>query len=365
MRRLNFLCLLLFGVFFTACHSDDDTWGDWSRDNEFPGAKRVLACCFEYKDAAYIGLGYNQSLSRQDKNLYDLWKFDGSTWRSLPDFPAKGRKGTVAFVIGDTAYIGAGFRDKMSNVEVDTFYSDFYKFDLIKEEWVKKPGTNEYARTSIFKDNVDASIKEEDCSFWGGIGFALNGKGYAGTGTIDGGDRESKMIYSYDPATGKWSDSGFPGQSRAGGVVFIVNGQAVVCLGTSSGKPVTDVWAFNGTWNRKEKLEDIDGSWNDDYGKIPRSYGIAFTSDLDGGVELGYVAGGSGANTCWQYNIATDRWDEVTEFNSSMNALRVGAVGFTIKGYGYMTTGGSNLLIGTDNTTWKFTPGIDEDDDNN
>lgn len=28
MKRVNFLCLVLLGLFFTACHSNDDTWGD-------------------------------------------------------------------------------------------------------------------------------------------------------------------------------------------------------------------------------------------------------------------------------------------------------------------------------------------------
>ena len=33
MKRVNFLCLVLLGLFFTACHSNDDTWGDWSRSS--------------------------------------------------------------------------------------------------------------------------------------------------------------------------------------------------------------------------------------------------------------------------------------------------------------------------------------------
>lgn len=368
MRRLNFLYLLLLGVFFTACHSDDDTLGDWSKNNEFPGTKRVLAYCFEYNGEAYIGMGYNPEVKTQDKNLRDFWKFNGTEWKRLPDFPVKGRKGAVAFVVGDTAYVGAGFRDKLNSVEIDSFYNDFYKYDLIKNEWVKKAGsTTEYATTSI----AASGFNEDDCSFWGGIAFSLNGKGYAGTGNLDG-SRESKNIYCYDPATGGWTDANFNGDSRAGAVVFMLNNKAVVCLGKANNSMVRDVCVFDGTkWSGKDEyapLKNLDGDWNDDYDRIPRSFGVAFTSNLDSGngSPRGYVAGGEGSygRIIFEYNIDTDRWREVTEFPAAMNSLRVGAVGFTINQYGYVTTGGSSLSTATDNSTWKFTPGIDRDDNN-
>ena len=33
----------LLGLFFTACHSNDDTWGDWSRSFSFGGFPRTGA----------------------------------------------------------------------------------------------------------------------------------------------------------------------------------------------------------------------------------------------------------------------------------------------------------------------------------
>lgn len=37
MKKVNFLCLIMLGLFFVACHSNDDTWGDWS-----PGIIRLV-----------------------------------------------------------------------------------------------------------------------------------------------------------------------------------------------------------------------------------------------------------------------------------------------------------------------------------
>lgn len=362
MRKLNFLYLFLIGLFFTACHSSDDAWGDWAKSNEFPGSRRVSAFCFKYGETAYIGMGYSQDLKSADKNLRDLWKFNGTTWDRLEDFPAEGRQGSVAFVIGDTAYVGAGYRRSYQQVKEDVYFNDFYKFDLKNGKWVKKAGSNtEYDITSI----EVAGLTKEECSFWGGVGFAINGKGYVGTGTISE-NRDIKTIFAYDPQTGKWSDSGFGGDSRVGAVTFTLQGKVVLCLGNSGQNYRVDVWTFDGTtWTKKAPLSNLDGSWNDEYDRIPRTYAVAFTSNLSAGEERGYIAAGQGnGNTCWEYRLNEDRWYEVTEFPAAMNSLRVAAVGFSINQYGYITTGGSSLSVASDNSTWKFIPGIEEDDNN-
>lgn len=357
MKRVNFLCLIALGIFFSACHSDDDTWGDWAKSNAFPGEFRVNAVSFQYGDVVYVGMGYNPDLKTTDKYLKNFYSFDGNSWSSgIENFPDAGRKGCVAFVIGDTAYVGAGFRDKQSaGVKADIYYSDFYKFDLKNKKWAKSG--DKYLKTDIM-DYV--SVDTVFCKFWGGIGFELKGKGYVGTGQVNG--QLSKALYEYDPQTGGWKPMFIDGDARVGGVVFKLQGKAVICLGSAGNDNATDVLVFDGTsWEKKAPLRDLDGSWNDDYGKIPRSYAVAFTSNLDG--DKGYVAGGVGTITAWEYRLEEDRWYEVTEFPSAMTT-RIGGVGFSIKGYGYVTVGGSSLSAANNNSTWKFIPGVDEDDKN-
>lgn len=361
MKKVNVLCLLVLGVFLSACHSDDDTRGDWAKSDAFPGDYRVSAVSFQYGNVAYVGMGYNDRLSVRDKFLRNFYRFDGIVWTSdIEDFPVLGRKGSVSFVIGDTAFVGAGFRDRESSADRnDHYYSDFYKLNLKTGKWIKD-GNDEYARTDI-KDFVkEAGGDTVACSFWGGIAFELNGKGYVGTGQLDG--RVSKNIYEYDPTTGSWKEMAMPGDARVGGVVFKLGGKAIVCLGSDGRSNVVDVYTFDGTtWERKRPLQDLDGGFNDDYGKIPRSYAMAFTSNLDG--EKGYVCGGVGTKTAWEYRLDEDRWYEVEEFPDNM-LTRVGGVAFSLNGYGYVTTGGSSILLANDNSTWKFIPGIDEDDNN-
>ena len=366
MKKVNLLCLALIGLFFTACHSNDDTWGDWSKSIEFGGSNRVSAVSFKSsKGVVYVGMGLNTNSNKPDQNLTDFWKFDGNSWKrvengNFPD-PIGGRTGSVAFVIGNKAYVGAGWRQAYSGDKTDRYFSDFYVFNTDTETW--ETDGDGYLTTDIrafAKDTVD-------CAFHSGIAFSVDGKGYAGTGKTA--DRVLQTIYKFDPATSTWTNAEFPGDSRYGAVTFSIENQVVVCLGNSGSKNVEDVWAFNGTtWTRKAPLADRDGGWNDDYPKIPRTYAVAFTSNLDSktGVAKGYIAAGTGnGNTCWEYNIETDRWDEVTKFSAAMNSLRVGAVGFSLSNqYGYITTGGTSLANSNDNSTWMFIPGIDEDDNN-
>lgn len=358
MKKISlFYLIVLSGLFFSACHSDDDTWGDWTKSNSFPGEQRVNAVAFQYGDVVYVGLGYNQGLSTRDKYLRNFYSFNGNSWEKEMDFPEEGRKGCVGFVIGDTAYVGAGFRGKeVTGLSKDLYYSDFYKYDLRNKRWAMNGG--EYLKTDI-KDFTGDTVS---CSFWGGVAFEINGKGYVGTGQVDG--RTSKNIYEYDPSTGVWAERIFPGDARVGGVVFKVGGQVVLCLGSDGNQNVTDVYSFDGReWYKKEPLVDRDGGWNDDYNKIPRSYAVAFSSNLDGDIDRGYVCGGQGTRTAWEYRIDEDRWHEVTEFREAM-FTRVAGVGFAINGYGYVTCGGSSVSSANDNSTWKFIPGIDEDEDN-
>ena len=99
MKRVNFLCLVLLGLFFTACHSNDDTWGDWSRSFSFGGFPRTGAVTFTIDDVVYVGLGFNILLDQQDKTLTDFWMYKDRIWTQIADFPGEGRYGAVAFVV--------------------------------------------------------------------------------------------------------------------------------------------------------------------------------------------------------------------------------------------------------------------------
>ena len=351
MKRMNFLCLLVLGLCFAACHSNDDTWGDWSRSYSFVGWKRTSAVAFKLGENVYVGLGSNKEMEKEeDRFMRDFWKFDGHAWTRVDSFPGLGRDGAVAFVVKkggkELAYVGTGFREVGGNKQ---YFKDFYTFD----------GTN------WEKANM-AAFPGEPRRF--GVAFSLNNKGYVGTGMADGSQPLGDM-WCYDPDNNTWTDTKLNTTASYGASVFVIESQkkAVLCLGTDGSQYTREVRIFDGqNWTAAAPLVDKDGQgWDNDYNRIPRAYAVAFTSSLDGGVEKGYIATGEGSyrQTCWEYDIIKDRWDEVTELPNAM-APRSHAVGFSLNDYGYVVTGGSNFTTPGDIYCWTFTPGIDEDDDN-
>ena len=349
------------------------------------------------QETVFIGLGYNSESSEPDKHLRDVWKFTGNGWSQVRGrgtevnvrvspitgndtnymastgvFPVKGRKGSVAFVIGDRAYVGAGLQEVYRGHSEVEYFNDFFVFDLKNEEWVFDDEKGEFLRYSILEDI--SGIDALDCSFAYGVGFSFDGKGYVGTGQLK--DRNSNTFFVFDPdaagtngKTGRWfaEESGkeYQGAACYGAVVLDFKDEVYVCLGEGS-ELMRNVYIFNGEWRAGTSLNpDLPGAWNEEYDNVRRSFAMAFVSDKDPNRNrpIAYVVGGTSGNVTdnWQYDRVRDRWEKTNKFSSNMST-RVGGIGFTYNGYGYITVGGPSTTSSGDNTTWKFYPGIEAED---
>ena len=96
---------------------------------------------------------------------------------------------------------------------------------------------------------------------------------------------------------------------------------------------------------------------DEEYDQIPRAYAIAFTSDKTDGQTKGYITTGMGPylHTCWEYDIQKDHWRKVSDLPTPM-IKRMYAVGFSLNGKGYITTGGLNSNTPIPADMWSFTP---------
>lgn len=349
MKRVIFLCLLALGTLLASCSSNDDTNGDWSKSVQYAGAPRSGAVGFTINNETYVGLGYNLE-NNKFSELSDFKKFNGSSWEDVAPFPGEARFAAVAFVLNGKAYVGTGYRSGNTNAEQKRF-DDFWVYDPVQNSWdsltIQFPGD---ARRDA-------------------VAFALGNKGYVGTGSISK-DQTTNDFYSFDGT--KWERVNFGGDKRTGGVAFVVDNAAYVCLGKSSGSNyVSDMWKFDGTtWIKMRTLANAtDDDFDNDYSRIPRAYAVAFLATLNGETRV-YIAGGSSGatlKTCWEYTVKEDLWDEGNPLPTQASG-RVQAVGFTYETanmkYGFITTGGGGLDSPGYDDTWKFTPGIEEDEKN-
>jgi N-acetylneuraminic acid mutarotase len=64
--------------------------------------------------------------------------------------------------------------------------------------------------------------------------------------------------------------------------------------------------------------------------------------------------------TAWEYDIANDTWAEKTSFEGT---AREGALSFTIKNQGYLTTGNNSSIRFDD--LWKFFPDVEVNTNDN
>lgn len=318
----------------------DSEEGNWVRRGQFDGASRSGAVSFVINDTAYVGTGYNKDAKDgagliENGYMKDFWKFNIPTetngnyyWTQVAVFPGRHRTRAVGFNIGNKGYIGTG----QGSASVNDFLNDFWEFD--GKAWTQRA-------------NCPLSSRAD------AVGFGINGKGYITTGTD--GNSYQKDIAMFDPTSLTWTSSGIPtlgGDKRIGATVMVHNNIAYIVGGNSSSGVSTDMFSFNGTnWTEKERIFNAkDDSFDDDYGSagastgINRYFGVSFVIGDYGYVTTGTV--GALNNQTWRYEFATDRWVLRTPYERTGRSR---AVGFSVKGRGFVGLGESSSTTFLDN----------------
>ncbi len=340
---------VLFGV---ACKEDTttstDLTGNWVKRSAFDGNGRAGAASFVIADTAYVGTGYDGTV-----RYNDFWAYDptADAWSQRAVMPAAAgkRNSAAAFAAAGKGYITTGYDG----------------INKLQDNWEYSPSTNTWAAKANLPDPANGAVGSG--ARYGAVGFGLSyggsDKGYICSGYTGS---HTKDLWEFNPANGldgTWTSKASMNTSdkRTGAVAMVYNNQAYIVSGTNNGSAVTEMAMYDPATNAWTKKRDIINqsteAYDDAYTSIVRSNAVSFVIGAKGYLATGEY--GSNVKTTWEYDFAKDEWAAKTSFERSD---RNSAVGFTVKGRGYVGLG-RNSTFYFDNVD-EFKP-LDAYDANN
>lgn len=332
--------VLMTGIMLTTFSCTDDATssdqsGNWVSGNYYEGQPRFGAVSVVIGNKAYVGLGYDGDDYFSDFYVYDP---DRELWDDIAPFPGVARERAVAFAINGKAYVGLGYNRDLETEEL----RDFWEFD---------PNVGEKGTWTQLDDFIGTAR-------YNAVGFSIGGRGYVGTG-YDGTYYRSDF-YSFNPETGDWTETAsFKGGKREDALAVVYQGKAYLCGGRNNGSFARDLWVFDpeaADWT--ELTPDDDASYYDEFTDAVQRYSAtAFLMNEKIYIGTGITTSGTIGNDIFEYDPATGKWDEKTEFEGSSRYL---AVSFTVNGRGFLGLGQNSSRRWDD--FWEFFP-TDEYDD--
>jgi N-acetylneuraminic acid mutarotase len=211
------------------CRYDPST-DSWALKSSI--VSRAAGVSFAIGSKGYVGLGesYPTGPSPESSVTKDLLEYDPSidAWTPKANFPGSPRFGAVAFVIGNTAYVGGG-ADSNGIIQ-----DDFYSY---------QPATDTWTTLHLLPEHVLF-----------GATFVIGNYGYLATGSE--GNNQVSLVWQYNPANDQWTKkANFPGAPRGASVGFALNGIGYVGLGEAkSDTAFSDFYSYDPAANQWESI---------------------------------------------------------------------------------------------------------------
>jgi N-acetylneuraminic acid mutarotase len=310
------------------CEEDETVYGDWIRLGDFEGDARSDASSFSINNKGYLCGGYDGK-----DRLTDLWEYDATldSWMQKADFPGTARTTATAFALDNKGYVGTGY-------DGDDYLNDFWEYD---------PATNVWTRKADFAGSAR----------YGAISFGIDGNGYLGTG-YDG--KFLKDMWRYSPLDDAWTQiASVGGSKRNNATAFVSGGNAYVVCGVNNGSHITDFWKFDPGTETWTALRDISNKTDDDFDdeyNIARANAVAMI--IGNRVFITCGESGSLRSDTWEYDPATDLWEETSSFEGT---ARTGTLTIHTSTRSFVLTGRSSTYRFDD--MWEFLPDQEYDTD--
>lgn len=179
---------------------------------------------------------------------------------------------------------------------------------------------------------------------WRATAFAMNGKGYVGTGSESYNYGELNDFWEYDPETKTWEQKAdFPGSARRNALGFSAGDFGYI--GPSGSNSSTDLWEYKpvaNSWDQKANYP----------GQLSNEQPIGFSMLI-----MGYFFVGDYSKEMWMYNPGNDEW--VKKSSIAANGHRYNAAGFIINGKIYVCNGWDANTQTLKYELWEYDPSAD------
>lgn len=216
----------------------------------------------------------------------------------------------------------------------DSITPSFFRYDPLMDEWAQLPdfpgGTRGYAIGDVWEDKA-----------YFGFGAGIS------PGSTEGNQKND--LWSYDPATGQWTQlSSCPCTPRIHPAFVAHQGNIYVGMGSTSGiGNLNDWWQYNiasDTWTQKPDLPDH-----------PRHHPFQFAMG-----DFVYAGFGHGSEepkiykTWYRFDPSDDTWTQVADIPGQG---RVAGAQFSHNGFGYVLSGeGDGHETMDSGEFWRYDP---------
>ncbi len=193
----------------------------WTQKANFPGDAREFCASFSIGTKGYVGVGWGNGGA--SGHYQDFWEWDQATdtWNQKADFGGSARRDVIGFSIGNKGYIGTGYDGNLK--------SDFWEWDQLTDTWTQR---------------ADIPVGRNVAS-----AFSICDKGFVGTGSAVQGGGSVNDLWQWDQSTNIWTQkANFGSTPREHAVGFAINGKGYIGTGAYYGSGFftlyDDIWEY-------------------------------------------------------------------------------------------------------------------------
>lgn len=285
--------------------------GAWTQRSSLNMDADMGSIAFTIGNKAYVGIGERFTPFDGLIRSSAIWEYDPvyNAWMQKAAFAGGGRAYAVSFTIGNKGYIGTGESANDMNT------NDLWEYDAVANNWLQKANFPGASRSYA-------------------VGFSIGNKGYIGSGSSNSSTHYDDF-YQYEPIENKWTKIASIVGSRSEAYAFVADNKAYVGNGYSgvNNTRITDMYMYDpntNQWTAKANFPSIVNAGNSVFVVNNKGYvGSGYTS-RQAGLQ-------TGTNKFYEYSPVTNSWGAIPDIPVTL--LRAPA--FSINNIGYVGLGTS------------------------